>query len=84
MQRASVESSRLLYIGLSSWIIQDGNYGDFAQWQEARFALKFHPRQGLHTTTEGPKTARHLTASQYHGSQVVFAGEGVWVIDTGH
>lgn len=31
----------VLNIGLSAWIIQDGNYGDFAVGDEARFALEF-------------------------------------------
>lgn len=30
----------LLNIGLSSWIIQDGNYGDFAAGDDCRFALE--------------------------------------------
>jgi hypothetical protein len=30
----------ILNIGLSAWIIQDGNYGDFTQGDEARFALE--------------------------------------------
>lgn len=31
----------LLNIGLAAWIIQDGNYGDFAVGDETRFALEF-------------------------------------------
>lgn len=31
----------LLNIGLSAWIIQDENYGDFAVGDETRFALEF-------------------------------------------
>lgn len=31
----------VLSIGLSAWIIQDGNYGDFSVGDEARFALEF-------------------------------------------
>jgi hypothetical protein len=30
-------------VGLSSWIIQDGNYGDFQRGQQAAFALEFFP-----------------------------------------
>jgi len=32
-----------VFIGLDSWIIQDGNYGDFRVGEEARFALEFYP-----------------------------------------
>jgi len=31
------------HVGLSSWIIQDGNYGDFRRGQQASFALEFYP-----------------------------------------
>src|SRR5687767_2289135 len=31
------------HVGLSSWIIQDGNYGDFQRGQQASFALEFYP-----------------------------------------
>lgn len=32
-------------VGLSSWIIQDGNYGDFRRGQTAAFALEFYPHE---------------------------------------
>lgn len=32
-----------LIIGLDSWVIQDGNYGDFAQATRVSFALEFYP-----------------------------------------
>jgi hypothetical protein len=74
----------MLHVGLSSWIVQDGNYGDFAVGQQARFALEFYPPNGLRPAGEGPLTAEHLGASRYriHG-RVVFVGPGVWAIDTG-
>jgi hypothetical protein len=31
------------HVGLSSWIIQDGNYGDFQRGQKAAFGLEFYP-----------------------------------------
>ena len=34
-------------IGLSAWIIQDGNYGDFSVGQRAEFALEFYAREAL-------------------------------------
>ncbi len=30
-------------IGISAWIIQDGNYGDFRCHERAEFALEFYP-----------------------------------------
>jgi hypothetical protein len=32
-----------LVVGLHSWIIRDGNYGDFARDTNAAFALEFAP-----------------------------------------
>jgi hypothetical protein len=37
----------LLAVELSSWIIQDGNYGDFSCGDRAAFALEFHAPQDL-------------------------------------
>lgn len=74
----------MLHVGVSSWIVQDGNYGDFAVGQQARFALEFYPPNGLRRAAEGPMSAEHLGASRYriHG-RVGFVGPGVWAIDTG-
>src|SRR5438105_9801003 len=74
----------MIRIGVDALIIQDGNYGDFAVGQEAKFALEFYPPHGLRPAGEGPRTAEHLAASRYriHG-QVVFADPHVWVIDAG-
>jgi len=71
-------------VGLSSWIIQDGNYGDFTVGQHAKFALEFGALGELRPATEGPLSAEHLGASRYRvRARVVFLAEGVWVIDAG-
>jgi hypothetical protein len=71
-------------VGLSAWIVQDGNYDDFTTGQEAKFALEFYPPHGLRPAAPGPKSAEHLSASRYRvHAQVVFAADGVWVIDAG-
>jgi len=36
-----------LVVALSSWIIQDGNYGDFARSVDAAFALEFYTSASL-------------------------------------
>ena len=41
-------SESVLQIGLSSWIIQDGNYGDFECHAIERFALEFYSEKGLY------------------------------------
>ena len=47
----------LIQVGLASWIIQDGNYGDFTVGQQAKFALEFGALNGLRAATEGPLNA---------------------------
>src|SRR5215469_14416065 len=82
-ENAPAEST-LVHIGLDSWIIQDGNYGDFNLGQQAKFALEFYPPMALRVASEGPAFAEHLVASRYHiRGKVIFLQEGVWVIDTG-
>src|SRR5690348_5160257 len=72
-----------LRVGMSGWIIQDGNYTDFRVGQQASFALEFYAPLGL-TTGAGPTFAEWIAASRYHiRAQVIFATPQVWVIDTG-
>ena len=74
----------LVHVGLSSWIIQDGNYGDFAVGQEAEFALEVYAPKGLRPVEHGPPLAEHLGASRYRvRGLVLFTGPNVWVIGTG-
>lgn len=77
-------SPLLLHVGLSAWIIQDGNYGDFAVGQQAKFALEFGELDGLGRADEGPPGAIHLNGSRYRvRARVAFVAAGVWVIDAG-
>jgi hypothetical protein len=70
-------------IGISGWIIQDGNYPDFEVGQTAEFALEFIPR----TITRLPaaeRTARHLLRSEHQVlGEVVFCAKESWVLDFG-
>lgn len=73
-----------IHLGVASWIIQDGNYGDLAVGQEYKFALEFYPANGLSLVQEGPTLAEHLKAARYNvRGRVVFADTNVWVIDAG-
>ncbi len=58
-----------LNIGLSSWIMQDGNYRDFEVEQEYRFALEFHAPRLESTRDQRP----YLTLLE--GSEYRFCGE---------
>lgn len=73
-----------IHVGVSSWIIQDGNYGDFAVGQHAKFALELGTLDELRPAIEGPLSAEPLGASRYRvRARVAFVAEGVWVIDAG-
>lgn len=73
-----------LHIGVSSWIIQDGNYGDFTVDRHEAFALEYWSRDGLRTAPDGPLTAQHLGGARYQvRARVIFLCEDACVIDTG-
>jgi hypothetical protein len=73
-----------IHVGVSSWIIQDENYGDFTVGQHATFALEFDALEALRPGADGPVRAEHLGASTYRvRARVVFVTEAVWVIDAG-
>lgn len=70
-------------IGLSSWIIQDGNYDDFHRHQECRFAVEFFP-MSFTPSQSLEKTSRHLRSSEYEVcAEVVLITNTVWIIDFG-
>lgn len=70
-------------IGLSSWIIQDGNYGDFRSHERAEFALEFFS-QNLRPSASSEKQARWIHASRYEiNAEVIFAAKRCFVIDLG-
>lgn len=72
-----------LSVGVSSWIIQDENYGDFAVGETAKFALEFAGNK-LTSCAAAEKTAQLITNSEYRvRAQVVFVTPEVWVIDFG-
>ncbi len=72
-------------IGLSAWIIQDGNYPDFAVGEIVEFAVEFYRRPG--TTVEVCQAevfARHVTETAYGvAAQKVLATDDVTVLDIG-
>jgi hypothetical protein len=71
-------------VGLSSWVIEDGNYADFHRGQIAEFALEFHPAGALVAGLPAPPSARHLDADRYRvRAQVSLPMPDVWLIDCG-
>lgn len=72
-----------LNVGVDAWIIQDGNYGDFAVGEKTQFALEFYPRELKPSGCKSPSAA-HLKASRYRVcGQVVYRTKSVWVLDMG-
>jgi len=70
-------------VAVDSWIIQDGNYGDFCVGDNATFALEF--TGGMLRLSASEKTfARHVGNGVYEVcAQVLFAEANVWAIDFG-
>jgi hypothetical protein len=73
----------VLSVAVDSWIIQDGNYGDFAIGDKAKFALEFSG-DTLRPTASKRATARHLGRAVYEVcAQAVFVSADAWAIDFG-
>ena len=74
-------------LGLSAWIIQDGNYGDFKRSDQASFALEFHaPTELVAVELDSPSVAlEHVHGSTYRMVAKVFHVREVewWAIDAG-
>jgi hypothetical protein len=76
-----------LAVGLHSWIIQDGNYGDFARDTNAAFALEFYASAPLEVFESNPGTVPALTRIRDADYEVVGQVTDVlhdwWVVDVG-
>lgn len=73
----------MLYISLSSWIIQDGNYDDFRIGETRKFGLEFYP-EDLKLSDNQNISFSHLEGSRYKiCSRLIFLGTGCAVIDFG-
>ncbi|HYG30595.1 MAG TPA: hypothetical protein VD887_10310 [Allosphingosinicella sp.] len=71
---------------LDSWIIQDGNYGDFARGDRRPFALSFYPKELVPVqpweSSQPSFTHKGLGEYAVRGRRV-FEARGWWVIDIG-
>jgi hypothetical protein len=79
-------SSRSIWeIGLGAWIIQDGNYPDFAVGNTVEFAVEFYQQPGTAVEAcESEVCARQLTENNYAVvAKKVLATEDVTVLDIG-
>lgn len=72
-----------LEIGLSSWIIQDGNYPDFTTGQHVEFALEFYS-QTFRKSDVRSKSSKNLGSAKYEiVGEVIYLTPEVWVLDFG-
>jgi hypothetical protein len=70
-------------LGLSAWVIQDGNYGDFERGQRAELAVEFYFEETPVLSGEAPGV-RHLGGCTYElTGRVVLNESEVWVLDFG-
>jgi len=73
-----------LEVYLSRWIIEDGNYDDFSVGERRKFALEFWASTPLTRSAENVTSLRERNGHSYDiTGRLVFASEGVWVIDCG-
>jgi hypothetical protein len=69
-------------VGLSSWIIRDGNYEDMAVGEDHRFALEFYAPKELKRKDAGKPGLTGLAFDAYDAAgRVVFVDPRVWVLD---
>jgi hypothetical protein len=77
-------SEREWVVGLSSWVIEDGNYAEFHRGQQTEFALEFHPAQPLIAVPVAAPNARRLEDDRYRvTARLSLPMPDVWVIDCG-
>ncbi len=76
-----------LFVGLSAWIIQDGNYPDFLQGSQTAFALEFAPLTPLEEIPPNGAVAPlflHRGSGSYDVvARVVHVAAHWWAIDVG-
>ncbi len=73
----------ILQIGMSAWIIQDGNYHDFSVNEELSFALEFYPHLLSPAEDEAPTFSMIGPALYSIHGQIAFAHSEAWVTDFG-
>ena len=75
----------MLHVGLSAWIIQDGNYGEFEAGREYLFALEFYPHDMVvaPTVSSTPRLVHLGNALHEAVGTIVTCIDSAWVIDFG-
>lgn len=75
----------MVHVGLSSWIIQDGNYGEFTAGGAYRFALEFYPVELAASPATAPAPYLRHSRHAVHEARgrIIHCTDTVWVIDFG-
>jgi hypothetical protein len=74
----------LLEVGFSSWIIGDGNYGDFVAGEAYAFALEYYNEQPFEACGGSTRDRTSLGGANYRvEGDVTFHDDEMVVIDTG-
>ncbi|WP_141514508.1 hypothetical protein [Rhizobium sp. M10] len=60
-----------LAVGLSAWIIMDGNYGEFQKGQRAAFALEFYNETALRISEHRGDVFLRRESAPEHGWKAV-------------
>jgi hypothetical protein len=72
-----------LQIIVDSWIIQDGNYGDFRIGEQSKFAIEFSGGN-LRPSQQSRASLVHQGQNLYFVcAQVIYSGPDVWAIEFG-
>ena len=75
--------SDLWVIGLDAWIVQDGNYPDFARGERRAFAVEFWPVD-IAVTPEIDRSATNDTDAVYRvAAELAYDSGDAWVLDCG-
>jgi hypothetical protein len=75
----------MLQVGLSAWIIQDGNYKEFEVGREYRFALEFYPDEIVVDPDQHSEPRLSLVGNAIHEARgtVLFRSDSAWAVDFG-
>jgi len=77
--------SDTFFVGMDSWIIQDGNYGDFKVGEIRSFALEFNPIGQLYPTEYVNELNATLKLESIYSvsGKVIHKSDDFWAIDLG-
>ncbi len=73
-----------LRIGVSSWIIQDGNYPDFRIGDAINIALEFYPFRLCESSSNSSSLTRFASCHYRVNAKTTFLNENVVVLDFGY